>query len=333
MKRWGAWPLPSGPTIAGVLSAVLLFAAAPVSANELLAQQTAATPAAKDLVLRGDAVCTRCHDEEDAPGVLTIGRTKHGTRADSRTPTCTTCHGESQAHINKPEGMAERPKVDRAFGKGTHTPATERADTCLGCHKGAERIFWETSAHAAMNLACDSCHQVHNGGTDRVRDRQSQPEVCFSCHKQQRVQVHKPSRHPMLEGVVVCADCHNPHGSAGPKMMVRDTVNDTCFTCHAEKRGPFLWQHQPVTEDCAICHDPHGTTVASLLKWRPPFLCQQCHEATTAGTHQGNIPSVHIAGTTSGRGITLARACLNCHTLIHGSNNPIANSASRSFRQ
>ncbi|MGZ8230854.1 MAG: cytochrome c3 family protein [Burkholderiales bacterium] len=33
-------------------------------------------------------------------------------------------------------------------------------------------------------------------------------------------------------------------------------------TCH---------NHQPVTEDCTICHQPHGTTIANLLKSRPPF--------------------------------------------------------------
>ena len=29
----------------------------------------------KDLVLRGDAQCTRCHDAEDSPAVLAIGHT------------------------------------------------------------------------------------------------------------------------------------------------------------------------------------------------------------------------------------------------------------------
>ena len=49
----------------------------------------------KDLVLRGDAQCTRCHDESDAFPVLAIGQTRHGVKADGRTPSCTSCHGES----------------------------------------------------------------------------------------------------------------------------------------------------------------------------------------------------------------------------------------------
>ena len=49
-----------------------------------LAANTAKEGAA-DLVLRGDAVCTACHDEADSPQLLAIGRTRHGVTADQRT--------------------------------------------------------------------------------------------------------------------------------------------------------------------------------------------------------------------------------------------------------
>lgn len=182
------------------------------------------------------------------------------------------------------------------------------------------------------DVACTECHVIHTGH-DKVREKKEQPEVCFNCHKQQRVQIEKASRHPIPEGKVTCSDCHNVHGSAGLKLVARDTINDTCFQCHAEKRGPFIWNHQPVTENCAHCHNPHGTTVAGLLKWRPPFLCQQCHEPSS---HRGNIPNVNWASsatTNEGRNITLARSCLNCHTNIHGGSNPLDLSHSRSLRR
>ena len=96
----------------------------------------------------------------------------------------------------------------------------------------------------------------------------TQAEVCYTCHKEQRAQYQRPSRHPILEGKVSCSDCHNPHGSIGPKLMKRDSVVDTCFQCHMEKRGPFVRPHEPVTEDCSNCHAPHGTTVENMLKAR-----------------------------------------------------------------
>ena len=295
------------------------------------AAQAQDRPARKDMVLKGDAQCTRCHDQNEEYPVLAIGKTKHGTTADARTPGCTSCHGVSDRHVNRPPDAKERPKPDRMFAKNSQTPIAERNDACLTCHQGGKRIHWQLSAHAGRDVACSSCHQVHTQH-DKVRDKQAQTEVCFACHKEQRAQINRPSRHPIREGKVACSDCHNPHGSAGEKMLVRDGVNDTCYTCHMEKRGPFVRTHAPVQENCAICHNPHGTTNDNLLKLRAPFLCQQCHEPTS---HRGNLagfePGTGNANRT--RGLTQARSCLNCHTNIHGTNSVINDAAERSFRR
>lgn len=307
--------------------AVMLQGLALIVGATLVIPATAAENAPRqDMVLKGDAKCTRCHDETEEYPVLSIGKTKHGTVADKRTPTCTSCHGDSDTHINKPEGVKERPKPDRAFSKKSVTSPMEQNQACLTCHQGGKRIHWSGSTHASRDTTCTSCHQVHTGH-DKVRDKRTQSEVCFTCHKEQRAQISRPSRHPIKEGKVACSDCHNPHGSVGEKMMARDNVNDTCYTCHMEKRGPFVRSHQPVTEDCSICHNPHGTTTPNLLKSRPPFLCQECHEPTS---HRGSIAS--LTGTSTGAN-TAARGCLNCHTNIHGTNNPANISNERTFRR
>ncbi len=156
---------------------------------------------AKDLVLRGDAKCTACHDEADSPQLLAIGKTRHGVTADGRTPTCTSCHGESDSHIGY-KGSDKPPKPDRTFGKNTATPAAERNAACLSCHqKDSKRHLWMGSAHETRGVACTSCHQVH-AAHDKVRDKRTQAEVCFTCHKEQRAQVNKQSHHPILEGKV-----------------------------------------------------------------------------------------------------------------------------------
>jgi DmsE family decaheme c-type cytochrome len=296
----------------------------------------AANPSAKDLILKGDAKCTGCHDEADEPtgaaamlelnpGVLAIGKTKHGTNADKRTPTCTDCHGESEKHA-KHSGSGKPPQVDRSFRKGTTTSAEALSETCTTCHKGGSKMFWPTSMHAARDVTCSNCHQVHSG-KDRVRDKVSQASVCYTCHKEQRAQMDKPSRHPVREGKMSCSDCHSPHGSSGEKQLTRNTVNETCYTCHMEKRGPFISNHQPVNEDCGICHNPHGTTSPNLLKSRPPFLCQECHEGTQhpSTSSPGGIPVASAAGLnlgTRGQNSSVGRGCVNCHNNIHGSNSP-----------
>ncbi len=287
--------------------------------------------------LKEDAVCTRCHDETDVWPVLSIYKTAHGVKADSRTPTCQECHGKSESHLKGDPNQKGRAKPDVIFGsKGkAYQPsdAQTQNETCLTCHQGGVRMLWAGSTHQTRDVACTSCHEIHTQH-DKVRDKQTQPEACFTCHKEQRAQINRPSHHPIPEGKMACSDCHNPHGSAGPKLMAKDSVNATCYTCHMEKRGPFLWEHMPVTDDCTNCHNPHGSTVDRLLKVRMPFLCQECHEPTS---HRGNVPGLVNAtpydNNPQSRGITQGRACLNCHLNIHGGSSPTNNSAARSFRR
>ena len=85
-------------------------------------------PPAKDLVLKGDAKCTTCHDEADEPKLLHIGKTKHGTVADGRAPSCTNCHGDSDLHTNNPAKLKDRPPTDRNFGKLSKLSAEDKSE-------------------------------------------------------------------------------------------------------------------------------------------------------------------------------------------------------------
>ncbi len=319
-----------------IITALVILVMAGLLGGASLATAADPKPKAVDLVLRGDAKCTECHDEGDSPKVLHIGKTKHGTTADGRTPSCTNCHGESNSHLT---GNANaRPKPDVVFAKNGGTTAEAQSGACLTCHQSdSKRSHWAGSAHEARDVACASCHTVH-AAKDKVLSKATEFEVCFACHKEQRAQVNRPSHHPVLEGKVACSDCHNAHGSTGPSLVKRDNVRDTCFQCHAEKRGPFVHNHQPATEACTICHNPHGTVVESMLKVRPPFLCHECHTP-----HGGFIPQVigaQVPGlkptTPNGLGkgttnVTQGRACMNCHTEVHGSNNPSATNPTPQF--
>ena len=280
---------------------------------------------AKALVLKDDARCTSCHDEADNPDLLQIGKRRHGALGDKRTPTCVNCHGDSDKHVDY-KGKDKPPAVDRSFGKKTVTSAEQRNQACLTCHKGGSRMQWVGSQHEANDVVCSSCHSVHTK-KDVARDKQTQSEVCFSCHKEQRSETLRTSTHPLHAGGVTCASCHNPHGSSGPKLLVKNTVNETCWSCHAEKRGPFLWEHPSASVDCMNCHVPHGSNQAPLLKARQPFLCTQCH---IAGGHSGTaIRSGNDLGAAVVPGAAAAAAaqmvgksCANCHTEVHGSNHP-----------
>src|ERR1035437_6333694 len=52
-----------------------------------------------DPTLKGDAVCTKCHDADGKKPILSIYQTRHGVKGDSRTPGCQSCHGASNDHL------------------------------------------------------------------------------------------------------------------------------------------------------------------------------------------------------------------------------------------
>ncbi len=280
--------------------------------------------------------CLACHGEGRVKDVHEILLTTMGTTADPASPMadgnhgCESCHGPSAAHTKKAKD-GSRPSPAVTFSR--NEPAAEKNSACLGCHDNAARRHWMGSMHDIQETSCVDCHDVH-AENDAVLAIETQPEVCYACHAEQRAQFLRQSRHPVQGatgatshiGLMSCTDCHNPHGSAGEASLIQNTINETCYECHAEKRGPFLWEHQPVREDCSNCHEPHGSNYEPLLTGRGPWLCQQCHNAW-------NHPSTAYSGTgIPAQGASpqvLAGQCLNCHSQIHGSNHPSGVSSTR----
>jgi DmsE family decaheme c-type cytochrome len=303
-----------------------------------------ATVGAAGVDAAASAACLECHDAED---LADSSRHAHSMATDTRTPTCVTCHGPSPTHVKKPPDVKDRPAPDLVFSKKSRAPVAQLNGACLTCHqKDAKRTLWGGSQHETADIACSNCHKNHTN-QDKVLAKATQADVCISCHKEQRTQMSKPSHHPVPEGKMTCSDCHNAHGSAGPKLAKRDSINATCYSCHAEKRGPFVHNHEPVAEDCGNCHNPHGTNVAAMLKARAPILCQQCHTphveggVGAVGGQRGVFPpaapgqlSSAITGTSNGKNVVniwQGRSCMNCHTQVHGSNNPSATNPTPRF--
>jgi DmsE family decaheme c-type cytochrome len=270
---------------------------------------------------RGADTCLKCHDESSKFPVLSIFKTRHAQPADPRTPfaklQCETCHGPGGQHAQEvPEGQKQAPIG--TFGVKSKVPAAKQNEVCLGCHQDQARMSWKGSPHGGNDVPCAACHKIH-AEHDAVLTVATQPEVCYACHKVQRAEFDKPSVHPVRFAQMQCSSCHAVHGSMTDHLLIKPTLNETCYTCHAEKRGPFLWEHAPVAENCATCHTPHGSINPTLLVKRAPLLCQQCHS-------QAGHPSVARtgAGLPSGTpsAFLLGGSCTNCHSQVHGSNDP-----------
>jgi len=291
-----------------------------------LAADTAVVP--QQFTDRGLDGCLKCHSEEGNAPVVSVLHSAHFVTGDPNAPVeqkaCESCHGPSSEHAKKLDDDEQRVAPTVNYGPNLPKSSVEsRNDACLACHENGMVMNWAGSAHDNDDVACSDCHNSHNS-RDPVLNKVAEQDVCYACHKNTRIEANKPHRHPIREGTVACSDCHNPHGSSTDASLVKATIFDTCTSCHAEKRGPWLFEHQPVQEDCTLCHYAHGGINERLLKVARPFLCQQCHTESHAPTFaDGSGISLDVDEPNIKLNSKLAsKACTNCHSSVHGSNHP-----------
>nr|WP_037469023.1 DmsE family decaheme c-type cytochrome [Shewanella marina] len=266
---------------------------------------------------KGADSCLMCHKKSDK--VMALFQGPHGATNSSKSPMaglqCEACHGPMGKHNRG----GNEPMI--AFGPKSTLDAEMQNSVCMSCHMDDDRMNWDDSHHANADVACASCHQIHTAA-DPVMSKDTEVEVCTSCHTQQKADINKRSSHPLKWDQMVCSDCHNPHGSDSTDAdLVKFDINQTCYSCHAEKRGPKLWEHAPVTENCVTCHNPHGSVNDAMLKARAPQLCQQCH-ASDGHASNPYFGNTNMGGQVNNNAFTGGRSCLNCHSQVHGSNHP-----------
>jgi DmsE family decaheme c-type cytochrome len=260
----------------------------------------------------GAETCKTCHEDAfEQFSATTMGKLflKH-PRSAKEALGCESCHGSGRAHAESGgtsfEGLI-------TFAKKDPTPVVQRNAVCLGCHEKTARLHWQGSPHELRDLACTNCHRVMENISERNQlAKATEIETCGQCHLERRAQLMRSSHMPLREGKMTCTNCHNPHGTVTESLLKANSVNENCYTCHAEKRGPFLWEHPPVTESCSNCHEPHGTNHEALLKLSKPRLCQLCHVETRHPTRPQDPQSRFVFN----------RSCNNCHSEVHGSNHP-----------
>jgi DmsE family decaheme c-type cytochrome len=263
----------------------------------------------------GPTTCKACHGKYYESYSGSIHAQKSIPRSPANKYGCESCHGAGGAHVEK---SGEKGVGIFIFSKKFEDSRAKSAK-CLACHEESSLGFWDLSKHQAAGLSCDSCHTVHSGTKKNLKAKE--PELCNICHREIAFQQNKQSHHPIKEGKLKCTSCHDQHGGFGDKMVKANTPNELCYKCHAEKRGPFLWAHPPVEENCLTCHVSHGSNHTKLLTSRVPLLCNSCHG--TSGHPAGPYTSYDTFKGSSPSNRMYARSCLNCHSNVHGGMGPI----------
>jgi len=265
-----------------------------------------------------DEVCAECHETAE-----TFMGTPHGLyfagQPDGVRGTCESCHGSGEAHVES----GGEPDLIYNPGKADELNSMEM---CISCHSGHQFDDWAFSSHNAAGVGCASCHTVHAAVEENPLPTEA---TCYGCHSNVKAASYMPSRHPIGTGMLSCTDCHGVHGNDASLAHNGDS-RELCFTCHADKEGPFVFEHEPVNEDCMVCHTAHGSVANNLLKQNEPALCLNCHPMHFHA-HVESIEGQWSAPQAPGRGgdsrrdsfkAGMTTKCTQCHTAVHGTDHP-----------
>ncbi|MGD2115146.1 MAG: GSU2203 family decaheme c-type cytochrome [Acidobacteriota bacterium] len=313
-KRRRTFPLPALAALAGAVTLAGLAAAQGPPGSEGRAMEAGWEASAEPV---GDATCAGCHDDVLEAMQGRIHARIERFEVQGRAVGCEGCHGPGSEHAESMDTA-----LIRGFG-----PDAPAAQTCLSCHRGKGQTEWPASAHAIEGFDCTACHTIHTA---------SRPEQsCRTCHGDVEARFQLPSHHPVREGKMTCASCHDVHGASeaalrGPFGRPLIRKDQLCYECHQAVEGPFVFEHEPVEEDCSICHTPHGSVANNLLSVSQPALCLQCHELHFhAGYDASESGEVDVGGIErenpwgpEGFRIAFTTNCTQCHTKIHGSDLP-----------
>lgn len=227
---------------------------------------------------------------------------------------CKTCHVTNEQHQRT---------IFHSNCYACHTPTTRHLEKggrgnielpdsskCLACHQNNQHklMNWSFSAHSKAGVECRQCHGNHSPKVKELppqlmkTDKES--SLCMTCHQDVAARLRLKSHHPVREGALSCVSCHAPHESEQTSLFGK---NEQCNQCHQNVRGPKVFEHAPVVEDCTICHNPHGSPNRRLMQLPQPIQCLQCHSLSASRHGGSNLNGAQL------------RNCVNCHSAVHGS--------------
>ena len=300
--------------------AVAAFFITGLASSQVATKDQAAKPAKEPTSQYvGADTCKTCHEDifnglQKTRHWKSVLKTKEGDEAHS----CETCHGPGAEHVNS---GGDKTKIF-VFKDQAPEVISKR---CLSCHSlKQEHANFLRSAHADAGVSCISCHSPHFAKEQRRLLVEKQPQLCYTCHTEQKADFSKPFRHRVNEGLLKCTDCHNVHGSPMPRSVrVAEEQDTVCYKCHRNLQGPWVFEHAPMkTQGCSSCHQPHGSVNPRLLMVNQVnLLCLQCHTPTaTPNTRaRDSIAPGTPAGPVHDQSAKF-QACTICHVFTHGSN-------------
>lgn len=214
------------------------------------------------------------------------------------------CHGDLLARpkVHAPVAGNECTTCHEAVGdKHEFKPMPKSTELCMGCH---EPMVAGETVHPPAAEDCLNCHDPHGSKIAGLMKKDTQREVCFSCHDS-AIAGGKYQHGPV--GVGTCSGCHKPHSSKEEKFLVAPKA-ELCVKCHEELVKAMAGAksvHEPAAKDCSTCHDPHSGPQPKMLKMPVRELCASCHAETVKNTTEAAVPHGPAKSETG---------CVDCHS-------------------
>ena len=266
--------------------------------------------------------CQGCHDKALGP---MFSRSKHAGLELS----CAQCHQNVGEHSKAQ--MAGDSKGPVPSMKGLK--ANDINATCLTCHEKDGQSSYLSSMHARRNVACTSCHSVHNAKS---------PNEPAEDEGRRRHLLHVPPGRARTVAAHVAPPRSRgqdellelPQPARGRPAQDDEGRLGQRAVLHLPRREarPVPVRACAGQEDCVSCHEPHGSNHSRLLIQKVPNLCWNCHLTGSghfgSGDNFSTEKGVPIAPPGSPSGFPtvnsrfVGRSCRKCHVNVHGSNSP-----------
>jgi len=218
------------------------------------------------------ARCLTCHDTSKNQDPY--NRSEHKLQGVS----CEQCHS---AHLLERTQNRERVELATAqaqfFSRPTLTEENRwlnqsllrkaQPELCFTCHATIQAQFALPAHHRVPEglMKCTDCHNAH-GTLSRPLLKQTNFEVCVSCHVEKRGPYVFEHAAVKVEG---CVSCHSPHGSVTRNNLLRREGRFLCLQCHVDPfaanvpHGRFGFQTRG---ECVRCHTTtHGSNVSEFF--------------------------------------------------------------------
>ncbi len=193
------------------------------------------------------ARCAACHGDRERMRKARLDPTvyrdwqasRHGrlaAKGDPRAPICTDCHGAHGIRSRvEPQSPTHRLNIASTCGSchsdpvkmgASRLPTNQEAEYRAGIH--GRILYGEREGDPALVPTCVDCHGGHGAVPP---DARSVPEVCGSCHYEERTYLRMSPHADSLRftGEPSCKDCHGNHHNTIPPEGLQEKV---CLTCH-----------------------------------------------------------------------------------------------------